>query len=217
MTGFSKDVPESKLQENYQTDKRNAEKEDSNLPIYKVASTFFGRGKISLRLRRIWSPNGDESKPHLNENGTLTDIPKENIANGVVRVHINLPNVSPSDILPDPTMLGFPGRRSQRKIIKMIMTIAGDAIYILKGKEFTEVVKYHYNPTNCVPAFAEYGRKCALAYVDPHNDFKIIIREVKKRYWYYYGNFPLGRYETSLPNFVEKCQHDFLGFWPYSD
>ncbi|VDO01897.1 unnamed protein product [Rodentolepis nana] len=33
-------------------------------------------------------------------------------------------------------------------------------------------------------------------------------------YWYYYGNFPS---ETGLPDFVEKCQHVFLGCWTHSN
>nr|CDS28114.1 hypothetical protein HmN_000791300 [Hymenolepis microstoma] len=62
----------------------------------------------------------------------------------------------------------------------MIMVIAGDTIYIRKGKHFSEIFEYHYKPKNGVPAYAEYGGKCTLAYVDPDNDSDVLIWTVKK-------------------------------------
>ncbi|VDO05003.1 unnamed protein product [Rodentolepis nana] len=39
---------------------------------------------------------------------------------------------------------------------------------------------------------------------------------VVKVYWYFYGTFPLVRYETGFPDFAGKRQHGFLGFWSHS-
>lgn len=83
------------------TGKRNAEKNDNNLPVCEVASISLRRDNVSVRLRRIGFASKDESEVHLNEVRAFANIPSENNATNAGRVHINLPNVSPLDILPD--------------------------------------------------------------------------------------------------------------------